>query len=216
MKHLISNITKGVIIVLCLFFLGCSSAMVRTPEYDLTAFDERATYLFDITEDSYRSAVSLFSIPQVAQANIHLPSCDNILYVRLIEMNKLNIDRHLIRGIEYLFNKRDKTLKVNFDLPVVYLLDGEAYFVLDILKAQKKEGGIYGEKIKKEIVFFWKPSKVIDDSKGLKILKYVDPMADKYPLKNSLKKIMQEEMVRTNLERFDGDYRLQLEDFIGW
>ena len=160
--------------------------------------------MINMGEHSEKAAVSFFSAPQIVQCNISISGVDRILYVKLIESELLNIDRHMIRNQEFLFDERNGELQVLLDLPLVYLLHGSVAFSIEILVMNSEDS--YTKFLKKSITFNWKPLKKQRD--GQVGFAYADPLTDKkYDRKIEIKNQIRKELTNTNIDRFEMKYK---------
>lgn len=195
---------------------ACASTKIEMPEVDIKAFEKRSTYQFNMPVNSKCTGVTLLSVPQRVLANIGLvEDAKNVLYVKLYENEKLNIDRHLIRNLEYVYDREDHVLKVIFDLPVVYMLSGAAHFRIQAGVARKSGDMIAGSRIGKQIAFFWAPRVwVTEQESNHVVMKYVDPMKKEYDKKDELIRKAGKEIFMTNMERLDSDYQSLIKSFV--
>lgn len=197
---------------------GCASTpKTQIPEVDIRDFRQRCTYQFEMPFNSMHAMVTVFSVPQVVMADIELAdSTENVLFVKLYENEHLNIDKHLIRNFEYLYDKDSRILKVIFDLPVVYLLKESLDFRIQAVATRKKGPGMTGKKIEKQISFYWSPHVfVTEPESGHVLMKYVDPIKQDYQRKDELIKRVNQEILITNTKRLNPGYRLLIERFSG-
>ncbi|MGM0452472.1 MAG: hypothetical protein ACQERN_04855 [Thermodesulfobacteriota bacterium] len=207
---------------LCMFLIpvflivsGCSSSKTTMPEVDIKAFQKRCTYSFDMQENAKRAGVTILSVPQTVLANMPLDdSVENILYVKLQENEHLNIDRHLVRNLEYAYLRKKNLLQVIFDLPVVYMLSKSVHFRIEACVARKSKDRIVGEKIGKQVSFFWSPQvTTLESENQFSVLTYVDPVDHEYDKKNDLTETAEQEKHMTNMQRLAPDYRSVIEKF---
>jgi hypothetical protein len=173
-------------------------------------FLKRGTHKLNIEEPEKVISASLFKAPQTVQVGIDLSQVDRILYVKLIERDLLNIERHLLLGKEYLYLNEKGKLYVLIDLPIIYFLKGRINFYLDILALNSK--GRFTKYYRKKIVFNWKPIEKAKDKSGFiygdltKSTRLIDH--------STIHDFALKEIKNASVERFHPEYSKELNDFI--
>lgn len=212
---------RHILLLMAVAFWVCSgcapSKKTRMPEVDVKDFQERCTYQFQMPLNSTWALVTVFSMPQVVLANIELSdNTEHVLYVRLYEKQHLNIDKHLVRNLEYIYDRESRTLKVIFDLPVLYLLKESLGFRIEAVVTGKKNSHVTGRKIEKQISFYWSPHDFVKEPEsGHVLMKYVDPVYQDYEGKDELVEKVKQEYLITNTKRLNPEYLSLIESFSG-
>jgi len=203
-------------IITCLSLTSCTYNPINTKivkgsfydNIDKKTFLSRASHSFNLKENDFIVAATIFKVPQIVQCKIPLSGVDRILYIKIMENQLLNIDRHLIFGQEYLFDENEQELKILIDLPVIYLFKGTIKFHIDILALNSK--GKYLKTIKKTIAFNWQPLEN-NSSNGFSYTKLSNSNIKE---KRAIKKIVKEEIQNCDTDRLNKEYKKEIEVFI--
>lgn len=199
-----------VLFSVCVTLSACSASTTSMYDkdsfFDRTskrAFEKEATIHFTVPAHTTTTSLSLFTAPALLEGQFSLPGTYRVLSVRLREQERLNIEQHLILGKDYKFSQQKDLLKVQFDIPLVYVQDGCIRFFLDIVCIES-----YGSSpriVPKKIIFNWQPR--ISKKKGASGFTYADPVSkNKYALTSEFKAQLALELSRTNLDRFNPKY----------
>ncbi|ETR67673.1 MAG: hypothetical protein OMM_05017 [Candidatus Magnetoglobus multicellularis str. Araruama] len=198
-------------------------------------FAEKKNHTVMISPDASHVAVSLLpGVHHFVLCRIPIKHMDSVLYIKIKEDKLINIDRYLINadldaqnpGIEtkegvkvynhpeYRYNKKDETIDILMDLPLLYLLNEKITFDFHIL-AYNSDTRLVKE-LKKSLTFYWKPQKrkSTDDKPGLD---YIDILVEKENTIANLENIQKQiisEMTYANMDRFDQTYRKSIERFV--
>jgi len=198
-------------------------------------FAKKKTHEIKISSDASNVGISLLpGIHHYVLCRIPIKRMDSVLYVKIKEDKLTNIDRYLINadldaqnpgketeeGVEvynhpeYRYNKKDETIDILMDLPLLYFLHEKITFHFHILTYHSKTRLL--KELKPSLTFFWKPQKRKrrNDKPGLE---YVDIMVEKANTIDQLEKIKKQiitEMPDANMDRFDPTYRKSINTFI--
>jgi len=172
-------------------------------------FLKRGTFKLNVEASDKIISASLFKAPQIVQLSIDLSQIDRILYVKLLEKDLLNIDRHLLLGKEYLYLNQEGKLYVLIDLPVIYFFKGYVKFNLEILGLNSE--GKFTKFERKKIVFNWNPLKKSNESGFI----YGNLLSSK-ELKDqaTILNVAKRELKNAAFHRFHPEYSRELMKFV--
>ena len=203
----------GVLIVLIPLVFGCAGLTGKDQgklyeHINRSEFMDRSTYNLSVPKQTEHIALSLFEAPQILRLDMELPNVDRIMYVKLIQRDVLNINRHMLQGEEYIFNQEEGVLHVLLDMPLVYLCNYSMDFTLDIAGLNKDKSRL--ENPVRTIHVNWHPVKDKDNEVGFE---YVDTKKGIFGLE-SFQGQVRKELERTNIQRFDRHYANKILDYV--
>lgn len=99
--------------------------------FDVASFEKQRTWLRRLEKGTRTASLSLLTLPGKLQCDLPLEG-SRVLYVKLQEEELFRINRHMIFGREYFYDREDQTLKLMLDLPCLYLAAGTLDLSLEI------------------------------------------------------------------------------------
>lgn len=206
-----------IIAITLLLATGCAKQRLGDDEItyrygDRASFEKRSSLRFDLDRNAMITHILLFEPRLTVQFMIPLFEVKDINFVRLKESRNLNIDRLLIPGGEYFWDRKVRRLLVQLQTPLVYFVEGSAAFEIEIA------GDFDGEAIelKRMIVFHWKPMRERADA--ALSFEYGNALGDEFMRINRQKyaPLLREELLQTNAARFSAQYQKRLQLLKEW
>jgi hypothetical protein len=168
-------------------------------------FKKRRDISITIPTDSSIVGVSRSDFPKKVLLETQIPGAGRILYAKIRETRRVNINRHLIQGQEFMFNPKTNNLMILLDIPLIYLVEGSINIKMEILALNSRQTDTF--KIRKTISFNWRPLKINEpDDVGFH---YTSLIAGKFVVDEfkTLRGRLFGESQRANRIRFTPSYR---------
>ena len=193
------------VLLIVLLLVGCST---KFSNIDYKISREKKKFIDGLNPmgiiDIKKNAIKVYTVLPEAANNIifkiKIPEARNIVTIKSVN-NLVNINEIMIKNQDFFYDKQNKVLLINFNIPYIYFLKNKISYDLDIIYVNNdKKLKIF----RRKFIFFYKGMKKSDGD--YLSYKYI-PLTDFKNLDNINKKHLEKELKLINKNRVSSEYK---------